>query len=86
MKQCSYMLPAHSNLVSSVRYNHNGECLLTSSFDGKVRVWSCRNWKMLTSLTGHEGKVMGADWAADKRGVISVGFDRTLKRWADDGY
>jgi len=96
-RQCSYVVPAHGNLVSSCRFHSSGDALLTTSFDGKCRVWGTRDWRLLTELSGHEGKVMGGDWhpsscssssAGGKRAglkVFSVGFDRTLKRWEEEG-
>jgi WD40 repeat protein len=35
-KKCSYVLPAHSNLISDVTTSASGELLVTSSFDGKL--------------------------------------------------
>eukprot|EP00974_Lingulodinium_polyedra_P109341 10578983-Lingulodinium_polyedra.AAC.1 len=57
---------------------------MSCSFDGKVKVWSTRDYSCLQTLTGHEGKVMGGDVSHSERHVASVGFDRTLKIWARD--
>jgi len=90
MRKCSYTLPGHSSLISETRFDPSGEALLTTSFDGSAKVWGCRDWRKLADLRGHEGKVMAGDWApggaADSSGrgalgVVTVGFDRTLKLW-----
>ncbi len=47
-------------------------------------MWGARDWRLLAELEGHEGKLMGCDWGPGGS-VLSVGFDRTLKRWADEG-
>ncbi len=85
-------LPAHSKLVTQLRFEQRdphrgddtcevggGEYLVSSSFDATVKVWSARDWKMLATLRGHEGKVMGAGILND--GIVSCGFDKTLKIW-----
>lgn len=84
-------VPAHSKLVTQLRFEqrdhhrndgfgvNGGEYLVSSSFDGTAKVWSARDWKMLTTLRGHEGKVMGAGILKDS--VVTCGFDKTLKLW-----
>lgn len=62
------------------------EFLATSSFDGTIKLWSTRDWKLLSTLRGHEGKVMGVDIlrGGDKAGkpaIVSCGYDKTLKLW-----
>lgn len=53
-------IPAHSKLISELEYSDNDECLVSSSFDGTAKTWSTRgDWKLLQTLEGHEGKVMG---------------------------
>eukprot|EP00537_Pseudo-nitzschia_pungens_P007295 CAMPEP_0172368398 /NCGR_PEP_ID=MMETSP1060-20121228/26953_1 /TAXON_ID=37318 /ORGANISM="Pseudo-nitzschia pungens, Strain cf. cingulata" /LENGTH=548 /DNA_ID=CAMNT_0013092975 /DNA_START=85 /DNA_END=1731 /DNA_ORIENTATION=+ len=80
-------VPAHSKLVTQLRFQerssggvNGGEFLVSSSFDGTAKVWSARDWKLLTTLRGHEGKVMGTGLLSDC-GVVTCGFDKTLKLW-----
>jgi U4/U6 small nuclear ribonucleoprotein PRP4 len=96
-KRASVTLPAHSHLITQlcVVDHPNDECLVSSSFDGTVKVWNCRNWKLLNLLQGHDGKVTGvgvvrsgaATAAMSRRtsaagvGLVSCGFDKTLKLW-----
>jgi U4/U6 small nuclear ribonucleoprotein PRP4 len=75
-------IPAHSNLITQLRFanaSNNGEYLASSSFDGTAKLWSTRDWKLLSTLRGHEGKVMGID-VLDKS-VVTSGYDKTLKLW-----
>ena len=67
--------------------------LLTASFDGVVKVYSTvvgsgdinmACYSKVTSLRGHSGKVMAADFSPREDAVISVGFDRTIKLWASE--
>lgn len=56
----AYQVPAHSKLISSVRFApHSGEFLVSASFDGTVKVWSGRDYKPLASIAGHEGRISG---------------------------
>jgi len=57
-------VPAHSNLITQIKFGTSSndlgsDYLISSSFDGTCKVWSTRNWHSLTTLRGHEGKVMG---------------------------
>jgi len=63
-------------------YGQNGEFLASCSFDGTGKIWSTRNWKLLSTLRGHEGKVMGIDVLDGMdAGFVTSGYDKTLKIW-----
>jgi U4/U6 small nuclear ribonucleoprotein PRP4 len=51
-KKCAYVLPAHTNIISDARYSSSGELLVTSSFDGSVKVWGTRNYCLLANFQG----------------------------------
>jgi U4/U6 small nuclear ribonucleoprotein PRP4 len=75
-------IPAHSSLITQLRFanaSNHAEYLASSSFDGTAKLWSTRNWKMLSTLRGHEGKVMGIDVLDN--GIVTSGYDKTLKLW-----
>ncbi|CAM9544584.1 unnamed protein product, partial [Sphacelaria rigidula] len=41
-----------------IRYSRtSGEVLVSASFDSSAKVWSTRDWSLLRTLSGHEGKV-----------------------------
>lgn len=75
-------------VCAQVRYEPTaGHVLATSGFDNTAKLWNMRDFTLLHTLAGHEGKVMGCDVAADGRGLLAtVGFDRTLKLWAPDEF
>lgn len=84
-RKCSYVIPAHSNLVSEVRFSpDSSELLLTASYDATLKLWRTRDWALVATLRGHDGKVMAADFARDEKHVVSCGFDRTFKFWAHE--
>ena len=71
-----------------VRYDPNdGYYLLTAGFDNVSKLWSCKDYQVMQTMAGHEGKVMGADICPDGSGLIaSVSYDRTVKFWSPDPY
>ena len=58
--------------------------MVTSAFEGGVRVWRTRDYSLLNTLTGHEGKISSCDFAPDEKRVVTCAFDRTLKVWAHE--
>lgn len=82
-RQCLYIIPAHSSLVSQVKYEpFGGYFLVTASFDGTARVWSALDFKPIKTLAGHESKLSGVDVAADGTYIATVSHDRTIKLWS----
>jgi len=59
----------------------SGEYLVTASFDGTLRSWGSRDWSLLATHIGHEGKVTGFDIGHDEETLVSVSWDRSIKRW-----
>ncbi len=86
-RRAATSIPAHTNLITQLKFAHssnsqNGEFLASSSFDGTGKIWSTRDWKLLSTLRGHEGKVMGIDILDGPQcGIVTCGFDKTLKLW-----
>jgi WD40 repeat protein len=59
-------------------------------FDEACRLWSTRDWMVLHTLQGHEGKVISVDFitypttsnaANTPFSIVTCGFDKTLKIW-----
>lgn len=95
-----YTIAAHRSLVSDVKYyrgspqiadsmetdtiDQAGQYLVTGGYDGSVKIWAADDYKLIKSLEGHEGKVMGIDVSDDGKYIVSAGYDRTFKFWADE--
>lgn len=80
-----YTLPAHNNLVSRVRFApRSGEYLVTTSFDNTIKLWNTRDWSLLHTFVGHEGKVTDIAILDDEEHFYSTGFDRTWKLWSSE--
>ncbi|PKA52556.1 U4/U6 small nuclear ribonucleoprotein PRP4-like protein [Apostasia shenzhenica] len=82
-RKCEYTIPAHSNLVSQVKYEpQEGYFLATSSYDTKAMVWSAQDFKPIRILSGHESLVTGLDITGDSQHIATVAHDRTIKIWS----
>lgn len=58
----------------------SGRYLLTAGYDNTSRLWGGPRFRLLRTLAGHEGKVMGADISPDGSfTVATTGYDRTIK-------
>lgn len=62
MRKILYSIPAHSGLVTDIRFApHHGKYLVTSGNDNVARVWRSDDFSLLCSLSGHESKVTALD-------------------------
>lgn len=79
-------LRGHHGTVLSINFSRDGEKVVTACEDGKVRIWSVPDWKLLQTLVGHEGPVHWAELSPDRNWVASAGEDTTVRIWSvEDG-
>ncbi|XP_068669001.1 U4/U6 small nuclear ribonucleoprotein PRP4-like protein [Aristolochia californica] len=82
-KKSLYIIPAHSHLISQVKYEQQeGYFLATASYDMTAKIWSARDFKPVKVLAGHEAKVTSLDIAGDGQSIATVAHDRTIKLWS----
>ncbi|GAA6002493.1 hypothetical protein JCM10207_001149 [Rhodosporidiobolus poonsookiae] len=61
----------------------SGSFLVSSSFDGFVKVWSADDWQLVRALSNdQQGKVMSVDVSSDARFIASGQGDKTIKLWS----
>ncbi|GAA6023131.1 hypothetical protein JCM11491_000085 [Sporobolomyces phaffii] len=61
----------------------SGSFLVSSGYDGYVKVWSADDWQQVRSLSNDSsGKVMSCDVSSDARFIVSGQYDRSYKLWA----
>lgn len=41
-KPLAVLKNAHTNVVTCVKYNETEDCILSTSLDGKIKVWKCK--------------------------------------------
>jgi len=79
-------LRGHEGVVQSLAFSRDMRRVLTACEDGKVRVWSAPEWKLLHTLAGHQGPVHWAEFSPDGARVVSGGQDGTVRIWStEDG-
>lgn len=71
---------AHSDGVTSLSFGTEMNKLLSSSFDGTVRIHGIKSGKMLKEFRGHESFVHAARYSGEDR-VLSAGVDCTVCVW-----
>lgn len=72
----------------------SGLFMVTSGYDGLVKIWSADDWQLVRSLTADDGKVMSVDVAGGimnnegvEVGLLASGsFSRNFQLFAVDGY
>jgi WD40 repeat protein/tetratricopeptide (TPR) repeat protein len=69
----------HKDGIYSISWSPNGEEILTSSFDGTLRIWNQGGERAV--LKGHDGYVYEAAFTADGKYVVSRGADRSIAIW-----
>ncbi|KZS06618.1 U4/U6 small nuclear ribonucleoprotein Prp4 [Daphnia magna] len=84
-RSCIYTIPAHTNLVSSVKFEKSsGQFIVSSSYDGTAKIWASNTWQPLKTLSGHDGKVMAVDVSPDGSFIATASYDRTYKLWSPE--
>lgn len=72
----------HTDVVSSLQQTSDGKRLLSSSWDGSIRLWDIATGLAEVKLTGHRGAVHTAIFNKSETGVYSAGADRTIRYWS----
>ncbi|KAH8266160.1 hypothetical protein KR038_007453 [Drosophila bunnanda] len=84
-RQPVYTIPAHTNLISDVKYQQEcGSFLVTCSYDSTTKIWSNKTWQPLKTLQGHDNKVISVDISPNAQYIATTSFDRTFKLWSPD--
>ena len=79
-------LRGHEGTVLSMAFSRDAKKVVTACEDGKVRVFSVGDWKLMQTLTGHHGPVHRAEFSPNGKFIASAGEDHTVRVWsAEDG-
>ncbi|KAI9297964.1 U4/U6 snRNP-specific spliceosomal protein, partial [Neoconidiobolus thromboides FSU 785] len=73
-----------TKVKSNMEIPINGLYLVSSSFDGMLKMWSADDYRLIHAISAHDGKVMGFDVAPDNKVIVTAGYDRTFKLWSSD--
>lgn len=79
-------LGGHQGTVLSIAFSRDSSRVATACEDGKVRIWSVPDWKILQTLSGHFGPVHWIEFSPDGIWLVSAGEDKSVRVWsAADG-
>jgi WD40 repeat protein len=80
----------HTDIISSIQLSNDQKSLLSSSWDGTVRIWDVGTGLMAKKFKGHVGAVHSSIFSADGKFVYSAeqiapfGFGTSLpQKWLE---
>ncbi len=70
----------HPSEVKSAEFSPNGQRILTTTEDGRVKLWN-RYGKEIITLKGHQNRIWKSQFSPDSQKIVTASFDRTAKLW-----
>ena len=83
-------LDCQQGAVRAVRFNVDGDYLITSGSNKTIKLWTSvapkessvrRSSKLLSSYTGHGNEVLDARASCDNGQIVSCGLDKSVLLW-----
>jgi WD40 repeat protein len=71
----------NAGYVPNAVFSHDGNRVVTSHWDGTVRIWDSNTGVTLLVLRGHEERVWGASFNASETRILTASLDRTARLW-----
>lgn len=82
-KNCFNILPAHTKLISDVKFQPGkGYFVATASYDKTCKIWSAKDWTLTRTLISHDSKVTSISIADDMQYLATTSLDRKWMLWA----
>jgi pre-mRNA-processing factor 17 len=81
-KKCVHRFTGHNKGVHRIRlFPKTGHLLLSGGLDGKCKVWSVVDKKIMRTYEGHTAGVRDVQFNHDGSKFVSASFDRFLRLW-----
>jgi len=82
-------LEGHTESIYSVAFSPDGRKIITSDYNGTVRIWETESGKELQQLRWHESKntnffsntVFSAVFSPDGKKIATASADKTVRIW-----
>jgi len=80
------LLKGHERSITSLKFNHEGDLLYTTSKHTSVACWRTENGERLGTFEGHTGAIWTVDVDRNTSRVLSGSADNNVKLWdAENG-
>lgn len=76
-----YLLSGHSRPLTQVKFNREGDLLVTCAKDLSPGVWFTDDGARLGTLDGHNGAVWTCDFTIDSERLLTASADQTVRLW-----
>lgn len=76
-----HTLVGHTDKVTYVAWNPNGNRIASASWDNTVKIWDPTTGNIVHTLIGHKQWVNHIAWSPDGKFVASASGDKTVKIW-----
>jgi len=67
--------------LNSAKFDISGSMIVTASDDDKIKIWSTRVGRLLSTISGHTDIVNSATFSMVSDLMASSGYDRTVRIW-----
>jgi translation initiation factor 3 subunit I len=81
LRMIPILLQAHTRPITKVKFNAEGDLLLTASKDPVVSIWWAANGERLGTLNGHSGAIWSVDISSDSKIIATGSADNSVKLW-----
>jgi WD40 repeat protein len=71
-------LVGNDDVVGDFAFSPDGKQMVSSSWDGNVKVWDVLSGMLIAKHSLHEGPVYSCDWSSDGKYIVSAGADEKL--------
>ncbi|MEM7794052.1 MAG: TIR domain-containing protein [Cyanobacteria bacterium P01_C01_bin.118] len=78
-------LEGHSSRITDASFSTDGQRIVSTSFDGTIRLWQPQQNSLYQIIDGHDDIVSSLRFAADGQTLASSSYDGTISLWQADG-
>lgn len=79
-----YILQGHERPLNQVKFNREGDLLVTCGKDSSVNLWFTDNGERAGTFNGHNGAVWTCDISYDSKTLLTGSGDATARLWNMD--